>query len=374
MKNPNQVVVDSNKFLKAIRIASKFSSRTGCLDIIKNIHIFVDGSKIRLAATDMDNTVSVEVPISDGGCKFMGAVSPSKLLNAVKKTEENGFVNIVFGKEIAFGKVEQITLKSAETLHEFEPPKGKNIGSGIAKNAGIIVDALLPFASRDPARYVLNTIYVSPTELVATDGRRIAVAHPTNKHGTFQLKSKVGGIMFSYKSCLLIGSVGNNLKLDVIGTDKEALHVHSISVSKGGEKIEAWFRCVGGTFPNWKQVIPNEVKQSFMIDSKRLIDALGTADVISVNDSHEGVDLFVEKNKIVVKSLVPDLGHVDHVDVPIVNGNDGRIRLCSTYLRNAIDASLDDEIKISLIDEMSPIVIEPKNGWMKSVIMPLRIT
>jgi DNA polymerase III sliding clamp (beta) subunit (PCNA family) len=123
---------------------------------------------------------------------------------------------------------------------------------------------LVPFASTDTSRYVLNSVYVEvadrgehPVTMVATDGRRLSLWNTMNL--PLEKSVIVPTTKFLQWNGLQSGeeSLGLRTERPKKEKGKEAeLHVLSMTLSVGPWPYDV--KAVDGTYPNFRQVVPSD--------------------------------------------------------------------------------------------------------------------
>jgi len=125
-------------------------------------------------------------------------------------------------------------------------------------------------------------------------------------------------------------------------------------------------------YPNYNQVIPKETTEHIAVDRQLLLDALGRASVMTMDEAHS-TKLIFENGKLTVTSAASDIGEARDV-VPIkYAGEKIEIMFNPSYVMDPLKAIDDDEVKINLNDGHSPAVITCEMQFLY-VLMPLRIS
>lgn len=140
------------------------------------------------------------------------------------------------------------------------------------------------------------------------------------------------------------------------------------------ETTELSMRLIEGEFPDYRQIIPTEKKQTIHFSREDLLSALRRLLVLTTERSR-GIKLQVEKNRVEISVNTPDLGEgveeiaTDYEGVNIVIGFNGR------YLTEVLNVIEEGKtITLFLKDETSPGLIQAvEDSDFSYVIMPMRI-
>ena len=230
---------------------------------------------------------------------------------------------------------------------------------------------LLPFASDDSTRYVLNGVYVDvaekgkcPITMVATDGRRLTACN------SMVLPIDKGTIVPTRKF------------LAWSGLDGEA------AVGVRAFKDTAWFglqigpwtyatRTVDGTYPNWRQVVP----VSLDADGNRVTftdeDAQALKKILPGFPGHDtqsnAIGLHPCKSGLLT---ISGRGPDDKKDTVLVLTGGSQLKgkdptgVDRTFLLEALDAGFR---QFTYADSLSPLYAEDGRGGIH-VLMPLRLS
>ena len=57
----------------------------------------------------------------------------------------------------------------------------------------------------------------------------------------------------------------------------------------------------------------------------------------------------------------------------MTKGRDVRLKLRSQFLKDLVAGSRTAMVRIGLIDEFSPLLVEGTDGWLSGVAMPMRL-
>src|SRR5262249_8630675 len=131
-------------------------------------------------------------------------------------------------------------------------------------------------------------------------------------------------------------------------------------------------KLIEGNYPNYRQVIPNEVKERISLIREEFLHALRRAEIMTSEKSNS-VKLSFGKNNLAITANSPEVGEARESIAINYKGKEMAIAFNPKYLIDPLNALTNDEIFIELIDELSPGVIKI-NGPFLYVVMPMRLS
>jgi len=223
--------------------------------------------------------------------------------------------------------------------------------------------------STDESRYVLNGLFVSLKEgkmtVVATDGRRLALVDEEveiseKSSGEFIIPAKAVNELtrlFQEKGEVEI-KLGENQASFALKDDK-------------GFSVLLITKLIEGNYPNYRQVIPNEMKERVSLVREELLHALRRAEIMT-SEKANSVKLTFSRNNLTITANSPEVGEARETIAISYKGNDISIAFNPSYLIDPLNALTEDEVFFELIDELSPGVLKI-NGPFLYVVMPMRL-
>lgn len=231
-------------------------------------------------------------------------------------------------------------------------------------------------ASTEESRHVLNGVYFNLQEekitMVATDGRRLALTEEETGEGKaekieFIIPSKSMGEL-----CRNLGGTGD-VEMRVNkgnGNDGAPQQVEFSIKSEGKAPVRICSKLIEGNFPNFKQVIPKEMKERVVIVREELLQALRRADNIT-SERNSSVKLTFSKNRLSITANSPDVGEGRENIAINYKGAEISIAFNPAYLMDPLKVLDCDEVNFELIDDNSPGVIKANSPFLY-VLMPMR--
>jgi len=224
--------------------------------------------------------------------------------------------------------------------------------------------------STDESRYVLNGIFISLKDhkmtMVATDGRRLALVDEEvdvseASHGEFIVPAKAVNEL----NRLLL----DKGEVEIRYADNQASFTLK---DEKGSSVLIITKLIEGNYPNYRQVIPSEVKERVSLIREEFLHALRRAEIMTSEKSNS-VKLTFSKNNLAITANSPEVGEARESLAINYKGKEMAIAFNPKYMIDPLNALSNDEVFIELIDELSPGVIKI-NGPFLYVVMPMRLS
>jgi len=367
------LTITKEQILNGLQAVQNVVSARTTLPILSNVLISAEGEKLEFTATDLDVTVacSVEAKVKKGGA---ATVPVKKLFGIVRElngseidieVDEKNICSIRCGS--SFYKIHGLAADEFPPLPKFKDDKKVTLPQETVK-------AMLrktSFAiSTDESRYVLNGIYISLKDhkmtVVATDGRRLALVDEEvdiaeKSEGEFIIPAKAVNELnrlLQDKGEIII-KLGENQASFALKDEK-------------GFSVLVVTKLIEGNYPNYRQVIPSEVKERVPLAREEFLHALRRAEIMT-SEKANSVKLAFGKNNLAITANSPEVGEARESLAVNYKGKEVAIAFNPKYLIDPLNALTEDEIFFELIDELSPGVLKI-NGPFLYVVMPMRLS
>ena len=132
-------------------------------------------------------------------------------------------------------------------------------------------------------------------------------------------------------------------------------------------------KVIDGKFPDYKKVIPTNNDKTLVVSSKDFINSIERVTSVSL-DRKEGVKLAIVKDNVQLSVTSANSGEGNEKIKANFNSENLNISFNSKYLLEIASEVEDKDLKLSLKDSVSPVLIEDisdKNSFY--VIMPMKI-
>lgn len=347
-------------------------SRT-TLPILSNVLLRAEGGHLELTATDLDVSVSctVEAQVKKGGAttipvkKFFGIVRELGSQELELNTDDKQVTSLSAGA--SFYKIRGLAAEEFPPIPQ--PKEERKVALPQEKIRGMMKKTSFAI-STDESRYVLNGVFVSMKEnkltMVATDGRRLALVDeevdiPQAVNGDYIIPAKAINEL--------------NRQLTETGTIELRFGENQASMRlkpEKGPEVRITTKLIEGNYPNYRQVIPSEMKERVTLSREELLHALKRAEIMT-SDKANSVKMSFTKNNLAITANSPDVGEARESIAINYKGADIAVAFNPGYLIEPLTALNEEEVYFELIDELSPGVLKI-NGPFLYVVMPMRLS
>ncbi|MEC7866116.1 MAG: DNA polymerase III subunit beta [Candidatus Poribacteria bacterium] len=360
---------DLSKYLQMLQ---GVASGRNTLPILSNILIRAGNGRIEMAATDLEVGIKVNVPgeITEEGDI---TVSARKLAEIVRELASEHAVKLsTVGND-------RVQVESGDGVYKILglptddfPPMPEIDGDSFTIAGELLIsmiDKTEFAASTEEARYFLNGLYFSLTseltKVVATDGRRLAVA----------------------SSEALLSGEGEGESIGVIVPLKAIKEIAKIFVESPEVKIslkenQILFadddatlisRLVDGEYPQYEKIIPDSNEIKIVVDSEKISGSLRRVSLFS-NPKNRLLRVDVKSDGMRVSAKSPELGEAfETLDISSANGEID-IGFDAQYIKDALAHITPGEILLEFKDALSAVTLRPvESEDHLCLIMPMRL-
>lgn len=216
-------------------------------------------------------------------------------------------------------------------------------------------------ASTDDARPILTGVYFEREEgglrLVATDSYRLgvrdlpAVELPRSGLVPFRGLREIGRSIGAPKVTVVIG-------------DREATFA--------SDRGSLTARLIEGTFPNYRQLLPEGYPNKLTVAKSDFIDAVGRASLVA--EDHIPIKLGLKPGGVELSVTRQDVGGETELVEGVYEGEEMTIAFNPRYLNDGITAMEGDEVVIETVDPLKPGLLHgsSKDGF-RYLLMPVRL-
>ncbi len=365
--------IAKDQLLAGLQAVQNVVSTRTTLPILSNVLVRAEGDRLEFTATDLDVTVccAVEAKIAKPGAT---TIPVKKLFGIARELSGNEIDLEVDEKNVcsvrcgaSFYKINGLSAEEFPPLPKFKDDKKVTLPQetvkGMMKKTSFAI-------STDEARYVLNGIFISLKDhkmtMVATDGRRLALVDEevdvTEKsQGEFIIPAKAVNELNR-----LLQEKG---EVEIKYAENQA--AFTLKDEKGGSVLIIT-KLIEGNYPNYRQVIPGETKERIALPREEFLHALKRAEIMT-SEKANSVKLAFGKNNLAITANAPEVGEARESIAVNYKGKEMAIAFNPKYLIDPLNALVQDEVFIELIDELSPGVLKI-NGPFLYVVMPMRLS
>ena len=370
-----QFVVKRDILLKSLNFVQGIVEKKNTLPILSNVLIQLKDNKLSIIATDLDIIFYDEIDevkiIQEGSTTTSAAI----LYDILRKISSNSELNFDLKNE------NKLSLKSDNfdfnllclPTDNFPTFADEFVDQEISLNNNKFLKLLNKTKiaiSNDDTRHYLNGIFLHITEAhgrnfltgVATDSHRLSassleIENPDNFSPLILPRKTV------YQLCSLITE--SNEKLTMQTSENK------IKFNLGNMKLIS--KVIDGKFPDYKKVVPANNEKSLIVLSKDFINSIERVTSVSL-DRKVGVKLAINKENVQLSVNSANSGDGNEIIKANFNSSSLNISFNSKYLIDIASEIEDKNLKMSLKDSVSPVLIEDasdKNSYY--VIMPMKI-
>ncbi len=370
-----QFVVKRDILLKSLNFVQGVVEKKNTLPILSNVLLQLKNKKLSIVATDLDIIFYDEINdvkiINEGSTTTSAAI----LYDILRKISANSELNFDLKSE------NKLSLKSENAdftllclptdnfptfADEFQ---GKEVSLNNNRFLKLLNKTRISI-SNDDTRHYLNGIFLHLTEShgrnfltgVATDSHRLSSSsleiENSNNFNSLILPRKT-----VFQLCSLLSETNNQLSMQTSD--------NKIKFTLGNTKLIS--KVIDGKFPDYKKVVPTANDKTLIVSSKDFINSIERVASVSL-DRKEGVKLIINKDNVQLSVNSANSGEGNEKIKANFNSENLNISFNSKYLIDIASEVEDNNLKISLKDSVSPVLIEDnsdKNSYY--VIMPMKI-
>ena len=377
-----RVEVSRKKLLEATKKLLKTADCRGNIPVLSHVLVEVEGNTLRLTTSNLEQTGWVEIKLKE-------QLPSTAFLLPIKKLEK--IVSKSKGKIIAFEPTEAedggTTIKVNTGKTEFSIPVSipveefpsveRNYEALLEIDSETFLDItkrLLPFASTDEARYILNCINVEIRKdalyFVASNGHylgffQIEWTKPPREEYQFNIHRKVVPLLKPFIN-------GETAEIGIIkGEDTRV-------VVKSGNNYLSW-KVEEGEYPDWRKVIPEDNPNRITFCKKTLLEAINEVSVIFEKEHVPAAKFEILEEKLTISAkVITDNGEEKASSKLRISSNVFREPLIIGFhvenLLTILQAFSKDTIEMSLSEPLQPVLFvcrqEPE---FKVVAMPMKV-
>lgn len=375
--------ISKNELNDAIQQVAKAASSRPAIPILGGIKIEVTHLGVTLTASDTDISIQSFIPVERDQFviahvdKPGSVVLPAKFfVEIVKKLPSEQVV-------IEVSNTYQTIIRSGSTeiqmvgLDPEEFPVLPSIEQNeLLQMPGDLLKAMIRqtvlAASASEQTPILTGVLWNLLEgelkFVATDRHRLA---SRSAQVDTDSQFKFSNVVISAKTLIELSKLvpEQNALIDIVVADNQVLF-------KLGNVL-FYTRILDGTYPDTSKIIPQTFKTELVLDTKKVMDAIDRAYLMSREEKTNIVRLMtLEDGTIEISSSSTELGRVtEQLEPTEFNGEPLRIAFNSKYMLDVLKVIDSEQLFIGFTGAMSPIIIRPMDhAYSMYVILPYRTT
>lgn len=343
-----------DKLSYAIGKVEKVIGKNITLPILSCVLLEAQDSILTIKATNLDIGIEVSIPVKVNKPGKI-AVSGSVLYNYIS--------NILNDKNITLedvgGNLRISTKHSDGTIKAFNTDDFPNIPKVSSKNSFTFnapnlikgLKSVVYSASVSTIRPTLSSVLIVSEEedviFVATDSFRLAEKKiGVKKHKDFNQ------ILIPIKNISEIIRVLDDTKDDV------EVFLNENQIAFAFNDIYLTSRVIDGTFPDYKQIIPKEVKTEVVLLKQDFLSSLKISNIFADKFSQVIFNISSKNKTLKISTKNMDVGeNVTNIDA-VIKGDDLIISFNYKYIIDCFQSVDSDSISLSFSDNNKPMVIK----------------
>ncbi len=369
-----KLVCDRSALLDALALASGVVASRTPSPVLLCLKFAAKDGILTISATDSE--VGLIAPVASVSISDEGeALIPADKLNQIVRASEDSTLSIDVSKNVAVIKGQDSTFKifgyEAKDFPGVQAfPTSKIDFETTAGVLGRLIHRTLFATAVDNSRYAINGVLLDrkgkKLRLVATDGRRLAVA----RGECTRAAEGDGSCIVPTKALNVLGKLLADPDDPVAVARQDNLVL--FRVGEGADAATLVSRLVEGTFPPFEDVIPKEHDKKVVFDSGELTSAVRRAALLT-NEESKGVRMAFGSGQLVLSSRAPELGEAEiKVDVEKYEGEPIEIGFNPQFLTDVLKVVESPQVIIELKAPNKPGVIKVGSDFTY-VVMPVSL-
>lgn len=353
----------------AVSVVLKGVSTRSTLPALGGIHIEAAKDKLILQTTDLEVSIrySVAALVEEEG----RAVIPGKLFSEIVKNLPDAAVHVTAEDEQAFITCDTSSFSIKALNHEDFPgfptvDTHQRIEIPFAKFASM-VKKVSRVVSRDDGRPILTGVLITLESgllrMVATDSYRLAVTEAELSSTADDFQAVISGGFLSEIASLPKTEAPVSLALaenQIVVTCQDTVFIN---------------RRIEGSFPNYKQLIPDSYVTRATLEVNRLVAGVKRASLLGSSSSPVKLDLNIASQTTQISAASQDIGSAQETLSCEITGEDVEIAFNYAYVLEGLSAISSDDVYLEVQSSLKPGIFRAAGSEnYLYLIMPVRIS
>ncbi len=341
------------KLSYAIAKAERITGKNITLPVLSCVLLEAHDSTLTIKATNLDLGLEISLPVKVTTPGKI-AVSGSVLYNFISNITNDKNVTLeAVGDNLKVSTKHSNSIIKAFPVDDFPNiPKVSNERTFTFNAPNLIkgFKSVIYSSSVSTIRPVLSSVFIYSEEdsvvFAATDSFRLSEKRMgVKKHKEFNQ------ILIPFKNVGEIVRTLEDIKEDVI----VCLNENQISFSY--EDLYITSRVIDGVFPDYKQIIPKEVKTEVVVLKQDLVSSLRISNIFSDRFSQVVFNINPKDKKFEITTKNMDVGeNVNNIDA-VIKGEELTISFNYKYIIDCFQSIDTDSISLSFSDVNKPMVV-----------------
>ena len=343
------------KLMKALSKSEKVTGKNVTLPILSCVLLEAKESSLTIKATNLDLGIEIKIPVKvvkEGSV----AVSGTVLNNIISNLPNEKNVTLEINSE----NLKVVTNHSQSIIKSFpiddfpSIPKISNEKTFKLSASDLIkgLKSVMYSASVSTIRPALSSVLLYSEEdsiiFVATDSFRLAEKHiRVKKHKEFNQ------ILIPFKNIPEIIRTFEDIKddIDIVLNENQISFIY--------EDIYLTSRLIDGNFPDYKQIIPKDIKTEVVVLKQDLVNALKISNIFSDKFSQVTFTISPNEKMFLINTKSLDIcEHTQKIDA-VIKGNEIKISFNYKYIIDCFQSIDTDSVSLVFSDINRPMIIGP---------------
>lgn len=376
--------VEKQLFLEKLSLVHGIAERRTTMPILSTMLITSSKNKVKVTATDLETTIStwMEADVEE---ESSIAIPAHSLFDIVRELPDGTFVVEEIGNSwvhltTASGGSYKIAGLPASDYPDIPEVSNKGLFDIDPYLLDDMISKTIYCVSSDDMRRNLSGICFEKSgqndlRLVATDGHRLSRVEKSlssninlstvlvPRKGLSELRKVLKGASSKNKENKDVSTQGDSVQ---IGCEKKMFVVV-------GKDVLLFSRLIDAEFPDYKQVIPDKTDFEVEVDRISLLNSLRRVGLFS-SERTKNVKFIFDNKVLTITSSSHEVGEAEESIQVDYTGSKKEIGFSGSYLIDSLSAIDQTEVIIKFTDELSPVLLKPKNkDDYLCIVMPMRI-
>lgn len=367
-----KITCPKENLVEKLQVVLKSVATKGTMPVLAGIRIMKTGdTTVELASTDMDISLrlNLEAVVEGEGA----TVVPGRLFTDVVRSLPGGDVLLDVKEggqaiEIVSGaarfSIDCMAAADFPRLPEVHEEEAFTVESAPLLST---INTVARAASRDETRPVLTGILVKfnkdKVKMVATDSYRLSVREtPAQSSLAGKKEVIVPRASMEELARLLAASDAENVGVSIL--DGQIIFSVDDTVLAS--------RLIDGQFPNYQQLLPEEVKHEIEIDREEILDVISRVGIMAQKGAP--LKLGFASGELAVSAQTPQVGEAREALPIAYQAEELEIGFNPEYLRDGIESVAEERAVLRIISPLRPGLIKGAGDDFLYLIMPVRLT
>ena len=366
-----KISLTREELVSSLQLVGRAVSTRATLPSLAGIHLHADAGKLTLRATDMEMSLTRELPevtVTEPGSTLL----PARLFGDVARSLPDGTVELTYR---ASERDVEVTAGSArfhlKTLAAEDFPSLPAVEGDSATLPGAVlaemIDLVARAASRDEVRPILTGVLFlaqsNKLTMVATDSYRLSVKHS-------ELEQPVALEIEANVPAKALRELARIVTQDGAEQVEIALSRNQAVFRAGPVTLAS--RLIEGQFPSWRQLIPDSFEHEVKLQRAELLEI--TRRISQLAQRNAPLRLAFAQGELTVAAETPEIGDATESVPAPYEGEPLEIAFNPQYLVEGIESIETEEVVLRLSSPLRPGLLQPAGREDFSyLVMPIRL-